>query len=207
MKYYETCGFDDVCRATLSSISGQSANRTKVSFFFLLFPPQFFLSFFKLFLRVISIKIGQVSQTPICAEVFKRPLELHCQLKFTFFYVVFNLFCFGCRFRSAKEAEMLEKKATDMGQKLPESARFDSNCITPGTVFMVKLHEQLKYFITRKISEDPLWQKCTVILSGHEVTNLPKQHNDLEAPTVNFYAFCTCSGSPFVAERNARHLV
>ena len=39
----------------------------------------------------------------------------------------------GRRFRSAKEAELNEKKARDKGEVLPKEARFDSNCITPGT--------------------------------------------------------------------------
>lgn len=39
----------------------------------------------------------------------------------------------GRRFRSAKEAEMNEKRAKDRGEELPKEARFDSNCITPGT--------------------------------------------------------------------------
>ena len=75
----------------------------------------------------------------------------------------------GRRFRSAKEAEILEKKAQNKGIELPKEARFDSNCITPGTLFMAKLTEHLKYFITYKVSTDKLWQKCKVILSGSEV--------------------------------------
>ena len=39
----------------------------------------------------------------------------------------------GRRFRSAKEAELNEKRARDRGEELPKEARFDSNCITPGT--------------------------------------------------------------------------
>ncbi|XP_018322001.1 5'-3' exoribonuclease 1 isoform X2 [Agrilus planipennis] len=74
----------------------------------------------------------------------------------------------GRRFRTAKEALELEQKALAKGEKLPTQARFDSNCITPGTEFMVKLQEQLKYFIVTKISTDPLWQKCKIVLSGHE---------------------------------------
>lgn len=35
--------------------------------------------------------------------------------------------------RSAKEAEEKIKKALDKGEVLPTEARFDSNCITPGT--------------------------------------------------------------------------
>ena len=33
---------------------------------------------------------------------------------------------------------------------------------------MCRLNEQLKYFVTMKISTDSLWQNVTVILSGHE---------------------------------------
>ncbi|KAK4879546.1 hypothetical protein RN001_007692 [Aquatica leii] len=74
----------------------------------------------------------------------------------------------GRRFRSAKEAQTLEEKAIERGETLPNEARFDSNCITPGTVFMTRLHEQLKYFVVNKISNDKLWHNCKVILSGHE---------------------------------------
>ena len=44
----------------------------------------------------------------------------------------------GRRFRSAKDAELNEKKARDRGEELPKEARFDSNCITPGTPFMCR---------------------------------------------------------------------
>lgn len=74
----------------------------------------------------------------------------------------------GRRFRSAADAAKAEAEALKKGEQLPSEARFDSNCITPGTVFMARLHEQLKYFVVDKISNDPLWQKCKVILSGHE---------------------------------------
>ncbi|CAH2012828.1 unnamed protein product [Acanthoscelides obtectus] len=74
----------------------------------------------------------------------------------------------GRRFRSAKDAEKQTNQAIQRGETLPEEARFDSNCITPGTVFMARLHEQLKYLVVDKISNDPLWQQCTIILSGHE---------------------------------------
>uniref|UniRef100_A0A665V7G5 5'-3' exoribonuclease 1 n=1 Tax=Echeneis naucrates TaxID=173247 RepID=A0A665V7G5_ECHNA len=74
----------------------------------------------------------------------------------------------GRRFRSAKEAEEKIKKALDKGEVLPTEARFDSNCITPGTDFMARLQEQLKYFVHNKISTDKLWQNVHVYLSGHE---------------------------------------
>ncbi|XP_062988229.1 5'-3' exoribonuclease 1 isoform X2 [Elgaria multicarinata webbii] len=74
----------------------------------------------------------------------------------------------GRRFRSAKEAEDKIKKALEKGEVLPTEARFDSNCITPGTEFMARLHEHLKYFVNMKISTDKSWQGVTVYLSGHE---------------------------------------
>ncbi|XP_060800903.1 5'-3' exoribonuclease 1 [Amyelois transitella] len=74
----------------------------------------------------------------------------------------------GRRFRSAREAEKLEEEAVAKGETLPKEKRFDSNCITPGTVFMARLHEQLRYFVKMKMSTDPLWSKVKVILSGHE---------------------------------------
>ncbi|XP_037386863.1 5'-3' exoribonuclease 1 isoform X3 [Pygocentrus nattereri] len=74
----------------------------------------------------------------------------------------------GRRFRSAKEAEDKIKKALEKGEVLPTEARFDSNCITPGTEFMARLHEQLKYFVHNKLSTDRMWQGVRVYLSGHE---------------------------------------
>nr|XP_033814322.1 5'-3' exoribonuclease 1 isoform X3 [Geotrypetes seraphini] len=74
----------------------------------------------------------------------------------------------GRRFRSAKDAEEKINKALEKGEILPTEARFDSNCITPGTEFMARLHEHLKYFVNLKISTDKSWQGVTIYLSGHE---------------------------------------
>ncbi|CAL4126734.1 unnamed protein product, partial [Meganyctiphanes norvegica] len=72
------------------------------------------------------------------------------------------------RFRSAREAVVADQKAIERGEVLPTEERFDSNCITPGTEFMNNLDKQLQYFVTSKMSQDRLWQGCTVIYSGHE---------------------------------------
>lgn len=74
------------------------------------------------------------------------------------------------RFKSAKEAEEAAIAAARRGEVVPDAdSRFDSNCITPGTPFMARLGAHLRFFIRKKISEDPAWQKPTVIFSGHEV--------------------------------------
>uniref|UniRef100_A0A1L8DX97 5'-3' exoribonuclease 1 n=2 Tax=Nyssomyia neivai TaxID=330878 RepID=A0A1L8DX97_9DIPT len=74
----------------------------------------------------------------------------------------------GRRFRTAKETELLEAKARAKGEKLPDEPKFDSNCITPGTPFMARLQKALKFFVKQRISQNDAWQKCRVILSGHE---------------------------------------
>uniref|UniRef100_A0A915BD26 5'-3' exoribonuclease 1 n=1 Tax=Parascaris univalens TaxID=6257 RepID=A0A915BD26_PARUN len=71
------------------------------------------------------------------------------------------------RFMSAKNAELALKIAESKGQEIPKEKRFDPNCITPGTEFMARLHEQLQYFIKMKISTDAAWQGIRVYLSGH----------------------------------------
>ncbi|KIV86442.1 hypothetical protein PV11_02054 [Exophiala sideris] len=73
------------------------------------------------------------------------------------------------RFRTALDAEKARDKAIKEGIELPKEDPFDSNCITPGTEFMAKLTKQLKYFISKKVSEDVDWQGVEVVLSGHEV--------------------------------------
>lgn len=75
----------------------------------------------------------------------------------------------GRRFRSAAEAQDLLEKAKAKGEEISSESPFDSNCITPGTSFMVRLQNALQHFIQVKIATDRLWKACTVILSGHEV--------------------------------------
>lgn len=73
------------------------------------------------------------------------------------------------RFRSAVEAEELLKKAIESGEPLPKEPAFDTNAITPGTEFMARVTENLKFYINQKVSHDKHWQDIEIILSGHEV--------------------------------------
>ncbi|KAG2392063.1 hypothetical protein C9374_013548 [Naegleria lovaniensis] len=74
------------------------------------------------------------------------------------------------RFRKVHDEQELRKKLEQKGEVVaPKDNVFDSNCITPGTEFMAKLSEHLKYMIHSKMKNDIRWQKCQVILSGHEV--------------------------------------
>jgi 5'-3' exoribonuclease 1 len=71
------------------------------------------------------------------------------------------------RFRVAKETRDLVNNLLSKGKK-PPSDLFDTNCITPGTQFMAKLSEHIKFYIRKKIKEDPSWRNIKIIYSGHE---------------------------------------
>ncbi|KAK0393265.1 hypothetical protein QR680_000125 [Steinernema hermaphroditum] len=73
------------------------------------------------------------------------------------------------RFMSARNADQQQKMAKAAGKELPTTDRFDSNCITPGTIFMIELQKQLEFFVQMKQSTDAKWKDVRVILSGHNV--------------------------------------
>eukprot|EP00618_Florenciella_parvula_P006570 CAMPEP_0119478874 /NCGR_PEP_ID=MMETSP1344-20130328/8410_1 /TAXON_ID=236787 /ORGANISM="Florenciella parvula, Strain CCMP2471" /LENGTH=397 /DNA_ID=CAMNT_0007513079 /DNA_START=84 /DNA_END=1273 /DNA_ORIENTATION=- len=73
------------------------------------------------------------------------------------------------RFASAKERTEAKAEKEARGEIVDEANVFDSNCITPGTEFMAKISEHLRYFIRKKMREDEVWKRCTVIFSGAEV--------------------------------------
>lgn len=77
------------------------------------------------------------------------------------------------RFRSAQEARELKEleetvrvELTKAGEEAPPSAHvWDSNVITPGTTFMLRLSEFLRFYVRKRISEDKGWQSIRVIFS------------------------------------------
>ncbi|XP_045174947.2 5'-3' exoribonuclease 2-like isoform X2 [Mercenaria mercenaria] len=84
------------------------------------------------------------------------------------------------RFRASKEAvetseeiarvreELLQKGCTLPPEK-PASEKFDSNCITPGTPFMFRLANCLRFYVHDRLNNDPGWKGIKVILSDANV--------------------------------------
>ena len=76
------------------------------------------------------------------------------------------------RFRSAKEAEITagEIIARGGGKELESAKRFDSNCITPGTDFMLKLSLAMKKWVEFKMETDEFWKNgADVIVTGPDI--------------------------------------
>ena len=81
------------------------------------------------------------------------------------------------RFRSAQEArenleveENVRQELTKMGQKVPPAKKaWDSNVITPGTPFMLRLSEYVRFYIRKRISIDKAWQNVRVIFSDASI--------------------------------------
>jgi 5'-3' exoribonuclease 1 len=74
------------------------------------------------------------------------------------------------RFRSAKEAEQTAMDIMARDGVMPQGTAFDSNCITPGTDFMLKLSLALQKWVEFKMETDPFWSSgATVVVSGPDV--------------------------------------
>ncbi|XP_052269365.1 5'-3' exoribonuclease 2-like isoform X3 [Dreissena polymorpha] len=84
------------------------------------------------------------------------------------------------RFRASKESvesaeaiarmrEELQSKGMEVPPEKPASEKFDSNCITPGTPFMFRLADCLRFYIHDRMNNDPGWKGIKVILSDANV--------------------------------------
>lgn len=82
-----------------------------------------------------------------------------------------------------------EAKARRLGEGIPSEGLFDSNCITPGTAFMVRLDRHLKFFIRNKIANDPAWRKLKVVYSGFDVPG-EGEHKIMEYIRFQVLPFC-----------------
>lgn len=88
------------------------------------------------------------------------------------------------RFKSAKERLEAEAEAEKKGD-LPPGGGFDSNCITPGTPFMARLGAHLRFFVRRKMADDPAWRDPKIVLSGHDVPGEGERREEREGTAKN----------------------
>jgi 5'-3' exoribonuclease 1 len=68
----------------------------------------------------------------------------------------------GFQQRSRRFRSIIEKKK-DTNQT------FDSNCVSPGTIFMDYLSKYIDWFIKKKLSEDDNWKHIEIIFSNEKV--------------------------------------
>ncbi|GKY99557.1 hypothetical protein MPSEU_000910000 [Mayamaea pseudoterrestris] len=81
------------------------------------------------------------------------------------------------RFRAAEEArelaEIQDQVRSSMGKqqskKPAASSAWDSNVITPGTKFMTKLSDYLRFYIRKRLQEDPSWKHLIIIWSDASI--------------------------------------
>ena len=74
------------------------------------------------------------------------------------------------RFRSARETEEAYQKEKEKDSSvLPRDEIFDTNCITPGTGFMLRLSQYIQKWIQKKLATDHRWRSIRVLYSGMEV--------------------------------------
>ncbi len=71
------------------------------------------------------------------------------------------------------------KAAERAGEAPAGEDAFDSNCITPGTPFMARLGAHLRFFVRKKIAEDPLWQVPSIVFSGTHAPAVPAHSTGL----------------------------
>uniref|UniRef100_J3N667 Xrn1 N-terminal domain-containing protein n=1 Tax=Oryza brachyantha TaxID=4533 RepID=J3N667_ORYBR len=73
--------------------------------------------------------------------------------------------------QETEEMILRERFRVEGKEVLPREASSsrDPNVITPGTEFMEKLSQALKYYVRARLSSDPLWSNIKVILSDANV--------------------------------------
>ena len=103
----------------------------------------------------------------------KNDLTLIVSLQVGNAWVIYNFLqkCFGMLYElhdNMKERIRRKNSERTILQKL----KIILWCFSSGTDFMTRLNNQLQYFVNMQISNDPLWQKCNVYLSGHDVSTI-----------------------------------
>lgn len=62
---------------------------------------------------------------------------------------------------------MATEEQMNVPSEIEDSDVFDTNCITPGTDFMEHVNNIIQYYISLRISTDPVWKKVVVLYSSH----------------------------------------
>lgn len=67
------------------------------------------------------------------------------------------------RFKTAREARLKREKEESLERdgimvKEEHKSSFDSNCITPGTIFMDKVAKYIRYYAAERLNSDPGWK-------------------------------------------------
>ena len=69
----------------------------------------------------------------------------------------------------AKQVQQRKRRYNSSLEREENDKSFDSNCISPGTLFMDNLSTYIDWFIRSRLSENPLWQNLEVIYSSSSV--------------------------------------
>lgn len=94
----------------------------------------------------------------------------------------------------SKQNQQRQRRFRSVMETMNDDVSFNSNCITPGTKFMDYLTKYIDWYIRKRISEDPEWQKIQVIFSNekapgegeHKIINYIRYYgNDKETYCIN----------------------
>jgi len=69
----------------------------------------------------------------------------------------------------AKQVQQRKRRYKSSLEREENDKSFDSNCISPGTLFMDNLSKYIDWFIRSRLTENPLWQNLEVIYSSSSV--------------------------------------
>jgi 5'-3' exoribonuclease 1 len=69
----------------------------------------------------------------------------------------------------AKQVQQRKRRYKSSLEREDNDKSFDSNCISPGTLFMDNLSKYIDWFIRSRLSENPLWQNLEIIYSSSSV--------------------------------------
>lgn len=75
----------------------------------------------------------------------------------------------------SKQSQQRSRRFKSSLERSDDDTSFDSTKITPGTEFMDYLSKYVDWFIKKRISENPLWEKLEVIFSNEKVPNEGEQ--------------------------------